>query len=75
MMIGLARIFHEMDLSDLQGAECKAVLMYRAPFWNAVNSVKAFRPKGDNLRQQIFKEKGVVLFESQDAHALWSKLS
>ena len=46
------RMFHEMDLPDMQGAECKAVLVYRALFCNAADPVKAFRPKGDNLRQR-----------------------
>ncbi len=48
-----ARIFHEMDLPDMQGAECKAVRMYRASFWNAADPVKPFCPQfykwGDNL--------------------------
>ena len=42
----LARIFHEMDLLDLQGAEPVAVVIYDTRFWNAADQVKAFRPKG-----------------------------
>ena len=46
-----------MDLPGLQGAECAAVMTYCKPFWNAADQVKAFRPKGDNLRKHMLKKK------------------
>ena len=51
-----------MDLPDLQDAECAAVIIYRKPFCNAEDRVKAFRPKGGNLRQQINQKKNLSIF-------------
>ena len=58
----MARIFHEMDLPDLQGADGAAVVIYRKTFRNAADQVKASRPKGDNLRQHVYPKR--VIFYS-----------
>ena len=63
----MARIFHEMDLPDLQGADGAAVVIYRKTFRNATDQVKASRPKGDNLRQQAHGKKGMPFFISNES--------